>query len=299
MLAERYRAVRSFTLALTIGLGDEDCVVQSMPDASPTKWHLAHTTWFFERFVLARAMPERRPFHPRFDYLFNSYYEGVGDRHPRASRGMLTRPTLEEVRRYRNHVDDAMLKLLDDPRCGTEITLAVTLGLEHERQHQELLVTDIKHAFFCNPLRPAYRDPAPVTRADGAEPLSWTRFAEGVGWIGHDAKSGAFAFDNEQPRHRVFVEAFELASRPVTNAEYAEFILDSGYEKPELWLSDGWAKVRELGWKAPLYWVPLGPLRGLTPSVTARGPTAFTLHGERAIEPSAPVSHVSYYEADA
>ncbi len=293
MLAERYSAVRSVTTALTAPLSEEDCVVQSMPDASPAKWHLAHTTWFFETFVLARANPSYRPYHPQFAFLFNSYYEAVGERHPRAERGLLTRPRLSEVRRYREHVDGRMNDLLahDSPR--KELTDAVTLGLHHEQQHQELILTDIQHAFSKNPMRHAYRDPGKAPRRGGAmaPSLGWVTFPEGLTSVGHEAASSTFAFDNEQPRHRVFVEAFSLGNRLVTNSDYLEFMLDRGYARPELWLSDGWAACVANRWDAPFYWED--------PRRTQGQRNVFTLRGVHPLDPAAPVCHVSYYEADA
>jgi len=315
MLAEHFRAVRSFSTALAEPLRDEDCVVQSMPDASPTKWHLAHTTWFFETFVLVRALPQYRAFHPAYGFLFNSYYDAVGERHPRPERGLLTRPSLDEVRRYRAHVDDAMSELLalsDGPsrviQPGVDVAFATRLGLEHEQQHQELLLTDILHAFSCNPLRPAYRE-EPFTggaangnararegRAAGGPPtdLRWASFDEGLHSIGRDANDPTFAFDNERPRHRVFLDRFSLASRLVTNVEYLEFIADGGYAKPELWLADGWNEMRARQWTAPLYWEGGADERA---SVSER--SQFSLRGVHRLDPDAPVCHVSFYEADA
>jgi ergothioneine biosynthesis protein EgtB len=295
MLAEQYRAVRSLTTALAAPLSEEDSVVQSMPDASPTKWHLAHTTWFFENFVLSRAEPGYRPFHPQYAFLFNSYYDAVGSRHPRPERGLLTRPRLAEVRQYREHVDEAMLELLARSNGDrlAELVFIVTLGLHHEQQHQELLLTDIQHAFSRNPTHPAYRAPPQVPNVNGsATPLTWKGFPQGLYPIGHRRESESFAFDNEAPRHRVFFEAFSLGSRLVTNAEYAEFRLDGGYARPELWLSDGWAAARAGDWRAPLYW----EASASSGEVTLQ---AFTLYGLRPIDPHAPVCHVSYYEADA
>jgi ergothioneine biosynthesis protein EgtB len=293
MLAERYRAVRSFTTALSAPLSEEDAVVQSMPDASPAKWHLAHTTWFFETFVLARG-DAYRPFDARYAFLFNSYYEAVGDRHPRPERGLLTRPSLAEVKRYREHVDEAMLALLAQGDLPAELAFVVTLGLHHEQQHQELLLTDIQHAFSRNPMRPAYRDSsrAPAIGEHAPPSIAWHSFGEELRAIGHDRAKPGFAFDNESPRHRVFVEAFEMASRLVTNAEYAEFVLDGGYDRPEFWLSDGWTTTKGRGWRAPLYWER--PADGALDSFKT-----FTLYGQRPIDPHAPVCHVSYYEADA
>lgn len=318
MLAERFRAVRSFTTALAEPLRDEDCVVQSMPDASPTKWHLAHTTWFFETFVLARAVPRYRVFHDAYGFLFNSYYDAVGERHPRPERGLLTRPTLDEVRRYREHVDLAMTDLLSSAeglarviQPGVDVAFATRLGLEHEQQHQELLLTDILHAFSCNPLRPAYRgEPAPVSGDEGARSralaggapaagsaldLRWIAFDEGLRSVGRDRDDPTFAFDNERPRHRVFLDRFSLASRLVTNTEYLDFIADGGYTKPELWLSDGWNEMRARGWTAPLYWEHSeNESEG-----TSTHRSQFSLRGVHPLDPHAPVCHVSFYEADA
>jgi ergothioneine biosynthesis protein EgtB len=296
MLADTFRAVRSFTAAIAAPLNEEDSVVQSMPDASPTKWHLAHTTWFFETFVLARASSSYRPFDPRYAYLFNSYYDAVGDRHPRPERGLLTRPTLAEIARYREHVDEAMTTLLSRADSPAHLAFAVTLGLHHEQQHQELLLTDIQHAFSRNPLKPAYRDAsrAPGPAAAASPPLAWSDFPEGLYAIGKQADE-SFAFDNESPRHRVFVESFSLASRLVTNAEYAEFVFDGGYERPDHWLSDGFAALRAQGWKAPLYW----DISARDRADRMEAKQAFTLYGLRPIDPYAPVCHVSYYEADA
>jgi ergothioneine biosynthesis protein EgtB len=309
MLAERYRAVRASTMALASPLSDEDCTVQSMPDASPTKWHLAHTTWFFETFVLAPALSSFRPLEPAYAYLFNSYYEAVGDRYPRPQRGLITRPTMSEIRRYREHVDSIMLELL--ARWDAEMDegamaeapassprFAAVLGLHHEQQHQELLLTDIQHALFQNPLRPAYARPGAAVE-EGTPAESEVRaahtsqptlpFAEGLRAIGNEA-GGGFAFDNERPRHREFVEAFALGGRLVTNREYLGFILDGGYKRPELWLSDGWAVAQSQKWTAPLYWEE---------PITSGALRIFSLRGVRLADLSAPVCHVSFYEADA
>lgn len=318
MLAERFRAVRSFTTTLAAPLRDEDCVVQSMPDASPTKWHLAHTTWFFETFVLTPALPGYRVFHDAYGFLFNSYYDKVGDRHPRPERGLLTRPSLDEVRRYREHVDAAMGELLArsdgstrPTQAGIDVAFATRLGLEHEQQHQELLLTDILHAFSCNPLRPSYREPfgkgaeaddarrsavsGAVAAGERASGLRWQRFDEGLHAIGHDAADPAFAFDNERPRHRVFLDGFSLATRLVTNAEYLEFIADGGYARPELWLADGWNEMRARRWTAPLYWEEAENEKEGQPGDRSQ----FGLRGVHGIDPHAPVCHVSFYEADA
>jgi ergothioneine biosynthesis protein EgtB len=290
--------VRGLTERLCAPLSDEDCIVQSMPDASPVKWHLAHTTWFFETFVLGPACPGYRPFHPRFAYLFNSYYNAAGDRLPRPRRGLLTRPTLAEVYRYRRHVDGALRRLLRDG-AGPEAARRTLLGLHHEQQHQELILTDVKHAFSCNPLRPAYRArPEPGDRGKSQESGVrgqesgrgasgvWLPYAAGLRWLGH--KGGGFAFDNESPRHPVFVQAFQLSSCLVTCAEYRAFLEDGGHDRPELWLSDGWLASRSHGWGAPLYWE----------RVDGRW-WQLTLDGLRPLRDDEPVCHVSYYEADA
>jgi ergothioneine biosynthesis protein EgtB len=285
-LAARYRAVRRATEALCEPLAVEDYVIQSMPDASPVKWHLAHTSWFFETFVLTPYRPGYRPHHPQFAVLFNSYYNAVGPRWPRPQRGLLSRPTVAEVFRYRAHVDEQMTALLEAAAgdLAGRVADTLVLGLHHEQQHQELLLTDLKHALSANPLRPAYRDVAP--REGKAPDLEWHAFPAGVAWLGHDGDG--FAFDNESPRHRVFLEGFRLASRLVTNGEYLAFLSDGGYERPELWLSDGWAARQLHGWVAPLYW-----------EREAQGWLALTLEGPRPVDPGEPVCHVSYYEADA
>jgi ergothioneine biosynthesis protein EgtB len=285
-LAAAYKEVRCLTEGLCRPLAVDDYGVQSMPDASPPKWHLAHTTWFFETFVLAPACPDYRPFHPRFGYLFNSYYNALGDRLPRPHRGLLSRPTVEEVFRYRHHVDEHVRRLLRGRHPVTaELHSLLTLGLHHEQQHQELLLTDLLHAFGSNPLRPAYRERAPERPAP-AVPQRWADFPGGLRWIGHEGDD--FAYDNERPRHRVFVEPFLLASRLVTCGEYRAFLEDGGYRRPELWLSDGWDVRRARGWEAPLYWERQGEAWW-----------HLTLNGLQAVEDAAPVCHVSYYEADA
>jgi ergothioneine biosynthesis protein EgtB len=251
-----------------------------MPDASPVKWHLAHTSWFFETVILSRR-PGYKPFDPRFLYLFNSYYEALGPRHPRPRRGLLSRPALDEVLAWRAHIDAAMLDV-----CGDEsLAGAITLGLHHEQQHQELILTDIKHAFFSNPLLPAYR--AAARHAAAAEALEWREHAGGGAAIGHDG--AGFAFDNESPRHDVLLRPFRIASRPVSNGEYQAFIADGGYRRAEFWLSDGWARVQEEGWDAPLYWL----------KDDDGSESVFTLSGLQALGACAPVEHVSFYEAAA
>jgi ergothioneine biosynthesis protein EgtB len=298
---EAYRAVRAATLALAEPLSPEDCAVQSMPDASPAKWHLAHTTWFFEEFVLRTAIAGYEYHDERFRYLFNSYYNAVGPMHSRPHRGLLSRPTLQQVLAYRARIDERMSELLQGRALAPETLSIITLGLHHEQQHQELLLTDIKHLFSCNPLLPAYarqpersggnpekrqrRDtgqPAPTSRT--APALSYKRLEGGLVEIGHSGNG--FSFDNELPRHRTYTGAFRLANRPVTNGEYLEFVRAGGYENPLHWLSDGWTVVTHEGWKRPIYW---------SPSLDAE----FTLTGLRTLNPHSPVVHLSYYEADA
>ncbi|HEX4611878.1 MAG TPA: ergothioneine biosynthesis protein EgtB [Urbifossiella sp.] len=287
-LINRFGAVRAETERLCAPLATEDYQLQSMPDCSPPKWHLAHTAWFFETFVLAACVPDYRPFHPRFNYLFNSYYDAIGDRWPRPARGLLSRPTVAEVYAYRRAVDDRMITLLTAADDATLAAAApvVQLGLHHEQQHQELLLTDLKHAFGLNPLRPAYAPPAPARLGGDPPPLRWESYPPGVRRVGH-ARDG-FAFDNEGPAHSVYVHGFELASRPVCNGEFRAFIEDGGYDRPELWLSDGWAALRRDDWTAPLYWERDG-----------RSWSLFTLRGMRPLDPTEPVCHISYYEADA
>ena len=277
-LAARYAEVRGLTEALARPLSAEDQCVQSMPDASPVKWHLAHTTWFFERMILS-GMRGYEVFDPRYDALFNSYYLGLGTPYTRAQRGMLTRPSADEVLAYRAHVDRAMEKVLDDPARRD----LIVLGLHHEQQHQELLLTDIKHALSLNPLQPAYRPPV-LSAVEATPALAWIEHAGGIAEIGH--AGGGFAFDNEAPRHEVMLRPFRLASRPVSSGEYLAFMADGGYDKAELWLSDGWALAKAESWRAPLYW-------------RNGGREIFTLHGTRPLDPSEPVAHVSFYEAAA
>ncbi len=285
--ASGYRSVRRFSEALCAGLDPEDCVAQSMPDASPAKWHLAHTTWFFETFVLRAHQPHYAAFHPTFAFLFNSYYDGEGERHARPQRGALTRPLLGEVLAYRANVDERVGALLDESPDETraELLRVVEVGLHHEQQHQELILSDIKHLFAQNALLPAYRAPLPVTTRS-VPSLAFVEVPEGVYEIGHPSDS--FCFDNERPVHRVFVEACEIADRLITNGEFEAFIRDGGYRRPELWLDVGWATVQREGWNAPLYWRG-GP----------DGRSEFTLAGERALCDAEPVAHVSFLEADA
>ena len=286
-LARRYGEVRALSEKLAAPLSAEDQQVQSMPDVSPTKWHLAHVTWFFETFVLTPHLPAYTPFDPAYGYLFNSYYEGVGDRHPRPDRGLLSRPSVAEVIAYRAHVDEAMSRLFETlpDRAWPEPGELIELGLNHEQQHQELLLMDIKHVLSRNPLRPAYR-PRNTREAETALGMGWTEHEGGLGRLGDEGTG--FAFDNERPRHRVVLEDFRLADRAVTNGEYRAFVEDGGYEEPLLWLADGWATVQAEGWEAPLYWRE------------ADGEwSEFTLAGETALDDDAPVCHVSHYEAAA
>ena len=283
-LAEQYREVREATVALCSPLATEDYVVQSMPDASPAKWHLAHTSWFFEEFVLQQAGAAYEFHDPDFRFLFNSYYNAVGPMHTRASRGVLSRPTVQQVLDYRARVDERMSELLQNAsQLPAELAAIVTLGLHHEQQHQELIVTDIKHLFSCNPLLPAYvhKNPLPSRAAPA---LAFRSFDGGLESVGHTGTE--FCFDNEQPRHRVYLAPFALASRPVTNAEYLEFIRDDGYENAAHWLSDGWATVQREGWRRPIYW---------SDSLEEE----FTLRGLIALDPHTPATHLSCYEADA
>ena len=287
-LRARYADVRAATSGLAAPLSPEDQLVQSMPDASPTKWHLAHTSWFFETFVLSRFVPGYRAVDEKYAYLFNSYYEAVGARQPRPRRGAMTRPSLDEVRAYRDAIDERMDTFLDAPAGGAEGLDRIELGLHHEQQHQELILTDIHHALWSNPLRPAYRpDARPATPTSATAPvLEWTSHPGGLVEIGH--AGSAFSFDNEVPRHRVFLEPFQMGRRAVTAGDYLGFIEGGGYRRPDLWLSDGWAAVQEHGWTAPLYWEH-GP----------GGWSEFTLAGTQPLRLDAPVSHVSYYEAEA
>jgi ergothioneine biosynthesis protein EgtB len=283
-LAQHFHDIRETTVALAEPLSPEDCALQSMPDASPAKWHLAHTSWFFETFVLAPNVAGYRPFHPHFKVLFNSYYNAVGDKHPRAERGLISRPGLTEVLAYREHVDGQMHEFLQrDP--DPAVAAVAELGLHHEQQHQELILTDLKHLLSKNPLHPVYRKPWPLTTIYPRR-RGWIGYPEGIYEIGH--AGNGFAFDNEGPRHRAFVAGFELASHPVTHGDFLAFIADDGYRRPELWLSLGWDTVQANGWSAPLYGQQHDGVWH-----------TFTLHGLVEIDPNTPVCHVSYFEADA
>lgn len=288
-----YKTTRGRTEALCAPLEVDDFNIQTMADVSPLKWHIAHVTWFFETFILANYLKGYKSFHPRFHHLFNSYYETVGTFHPRSERGFLNRPTLDEVFSYRAYVDGAMADLLleNDHPDTDDILFLTRVGINHEQQHQELILTDLKHVFASNPLRPAYHDtdiPTAPTRAS-----DWLSFEGGVVEIGHPGKdASAFCYDNETPVHKVYLEPFGLASRPVTNGEFMAFMEDGGYGRSDLWLSEAWATVGtsigEEGWQAPLYW-----------EETDEGWAQMTLSGLRPVDRGAPVCHVSLYEADA
>jgi ergothioneine biosynthesis protein EgtB len=281
----RYARVREQSEQLCSTLTPEDCMVQSTPEASPVKWHLAHTTWFFETFLLEPHVRDYRPLNPDYRFLFNSYYNAVGERPLRQIRGMFSRPAFDEVLAYRRYVDRAMLKLLEHP--SAKIAELANIGLNHEQQHQELMVTDAKHALWTNPLRPAFRERPAPERADAA-PLKWLEFDGGISSVGHCGKE--FCFDNELPRHDVVLQPYSLASRLITNGEYLEFMRAGGYRRPELWLSDGWDVLRQQGWTAPLYWEEHDGEWEY-----------YTCTGTRRVQDDAevPVTHISYYEADA
>jgi len=287
-LRERYLSVRQATEELCAPLQAEDCVVQSMPDASPTKWHLAHTTWFFETFALKPACDTYRVFDPQFNYLFNSYYNLVGARHLRLNRGVLSRPTLVEIIAYRRFVDREIAKGLNRGEASelTKLIPIIELGLHHEQQHQELILTDIKHAFSRNPIRPAYKERQSLESATTTHEWTWLENQGGQFQIGHEGDG--FCYDNEMPKHDVILQAFRLASRLVTNAEYLSFMADEGYARPELWMSDGWDLVQKEKWVAPLYW-----------EKSDEGWQTMTLSGMYKVRGEEPVCHVSYYEADA
>ena len=286
-LLEPYRRVRTETERLCAPLAIEDYVIQAVPEVSPPKWHLAHTTWFFEQFLLLPLLPGYRAFHPQYGFLFNSYYETIGSFFPRPQRGLLSRPTVADVYRYRAHVDAAMIDLLTSRAQvqSSEVSSRTLLGLHHEQQHQELLLTDVKFNFALNPLRPIYRR---LDRSKtGVSPtVEWLRCWEGVKEIGFAGQG--FAYDNETPRHRILLNGYRLAARPVTNGEFLAFIEDGGYRRPELWLADGWTTVKERGWQAPLYWERIDNVWW-----------QFSLGGLWTLDDSEPVCHVSLYEADA
>jgi ergothioneine biosynthesis protein EgtB len=284
-LRARYRLTREFSEKLRETLEPEDCVVQTMPEASPVKWHLAHTSWFFETFVLKEALPDHKPIHAQYAYLFNSYYNAAGKMHCRPKRGLISRPTLRETLDYRRQVDGIMEAVFEKPAILEKFAPVIRLGIHHEQQHQELILTDIKHVFSENPLRPVFCERSTPEPAPGALE-SWLSFPAGVCEIGY--KGAGFHFDNEGPHHRQFVEAFQLMPRLVTNGEYLEFIEDGGYRRPEFWLSLGWYTVNEQRWEAPLYWEKHDGSWWV-----------FTLAGMRELDKDEPVCHVSYFEADA
>jgi ergothioneine biosynthesis protein EgtB len=295
-LLDHYRAVRAASLALTAPLSPEDLMVQSCPEASPAKWHLAHTTWFFETFVLREFLPGYHDFHPDFHWLFNSYYNSLGDMPAKSLRASFSRPPVADILAYRAHVDAGIDRLLESAP-NPEAARRITLGLHHEQQHQELIATDIKHALFTNPLHPAYLSPTTTPATDAiAPPLDWLTFTPGLTQIGfspNPADPESFSFDNETPRHTVFLAPFSLASRLVTCAEYLAFMDDNGYIRPELWLSEGWTTAREQAWQAPLYWQ--------RSPATASGWRIFTLHGFEPLDTlsETPVTHLSFFEAAA
>jgi len=284
---ERYHRVRSFSETICRPLATEDYVVQSMEDVSPPKWNLAHTSWFFETFLLKPFLKGYREFHPQFGFLFNSYYEAIGERHPRPRRGLLSRPTVEQVYSYRAHVDAAMRELLESANEATSerIVPLLELGLNHEQQHQELMLTDLKNILSINPLRPVYSE-RECEGSSAPAPLEWVEHRGGIVEIGYHG--AGFSFDNEAPRHEALVQPHRLASRPTTNGEYLEFIGDGGYRRPELWLSEGWNAVQENDWQAPLYW-----------EHSDGRWTTFTLAGMQPLRKDEPVCHVSFFEADA
>jgi ergothioneine biosynthesis protein EgtB len=295
-ILSRYKAARRATLELTSPLSPEDMMVQSCPEASPVKWHLAHTSWFFETFVLTEFLAGYTPFHSDFRWLFNSYYNALGEMPEKKLRSSFSRPSLDQILAYRAHVDAGIARLLEHP-AEDDAARRILLGIEHEQQHQELIATDIKHALFTNPLHPAYRKRTTSVLNDRiAPPLNWIDFAPGLTQIGvtpDPTSTEAFAFDNETPRHPVYIAPFRLATRLVTCAEYLAFIEQSGYTRPELWLSEGWTTMRSAGWQAPLYWQ--------RDSATKSGWSIYTLHGLVPLDDlsETPVCHLSFFEADA
>jgi len=286
--AERYRDIRDSSARYCAPLAIEDYGLQAMADTSPAKWHLAHTSWFFETFLLKPFVPGYTPFHPQFEYLFNSYYNGIGEQFPRPQRGLLSRPTVSEVYAYRAHVDNAMLALLDSAdSCAPDVRARIELGLQHEMQHQELFFTDIKYNFAQNPLAPVYQPHEGAWQVAAADPLTWHSHAGGIALVG--ARSGEdFCFDNETPRHQCLLEPFQLASRPLSNADVLAFVEDGGYTNAALWLSDGWAHARQHDWQHPLYWQQRDGVW-----------FEFTLHGLQPLDPHRIACHLSAYEADA
>jgi len=287
-LLNSYKKVRSFSHKLAKPLSKEDYVVQSMPDVSPTKWHLAHTSWFFEAFVLSKIINKYRSLHPQYNFLFNSYYVQVGERHSRPKRGLISRPTVDEVFEYREYVDKNMLKVFKntDEKKFKKFAEIIEIGIHHEQQHQELIVTDIKHVLSENPLFPIYKKSKDSKNSKNITQLHWVNFEGGIHTIGNEGDK--FGYDNEFPVHKMYIEPFLLASRLVTNGEYMEFINNGGYSKPELWLSDGWNTVSSNNWNAPLYWIKNG-----------NNWNQFTLGGLKKIDINQPVCHLSFYETEA
>lgn len=287
-LSDSYRKTRELSRELASPLSTEDYVVQSMPDVSPTKWHLAHTSWFFEEFVLSKVYPRYRSLHPQYSFLFNSYYVQAGERHCRPKRGLISRPTVTEVYSYRSYVDDAVRSLFKDLKNEKFFKIApvIQTGINHEQQHQELILTDIKHVFSQNPLHPVYKKPRRPLRNTAKVRQFWMDIRGGIYEIGNNGRD--FGYDNEFPRHKMYIEPFSISSKLITNAEYIKFINDGAYLRPELWLSDGWNAVQENGWNAPLYW-----------EKADNKWYSFTLHGFTRIDPDEPVSHISFYEAEA
>ncbi len=288
-LLNNYLQVRRASDRICQPLATEDYIIQSMPDVSPPKWHLAHTTWFFETFLLVPYLPGYKVFHPQFGYLFNSYYEAIGARHPRSDRGLLSRPTVASVYEYREYVDTAMTQLIESILPHPELVSSIVLGLHHEQQHQELLLTDIKHILGTNPLHPIYRVPNVDRSSSNSRQYrthQWLEYPSGLVSIGHDRDS--FAFDNESPRHQVYLQEYRLADRLVTNGEYLEFIQASGYQQPQHWLAEGWMTVQTQQWRSPLYWEQIDGQWWV-----------MTLGGLCQIDEHEPVCHVSFYEADA
>ncbi|MBT4740374.1 MAG: ergothioneine biosynthesis protein EgtB [Rhodospirillaceae bacterium] len=286
-----FEETRALTEALATPLSAEDQTIQSMPDASPVKWHRAHTTWFFETFVLAPTVRDYEVFDTNYGYLFNSYYEAIGARHPRSERGLLTRPGAAEIGKYRSYVNEAIIALIKN--CSddiwNEINASLILGINHEQQHQELLLMDVLHAFSCNPIEPAYAGTTPLPAHDSVS-QTWTEFPGGITEIGFDGTTESeFAFDNEGPRHEVLLRPYRIGNRLITNQEWLNFIDDDGYKRPEFWLADGWSHVQSNEWEAPLYWR----------KDSLDHWSAFGLRGRQPLDPDAPVTHVSYYEADA
>jgi len=288
-LTERFAEIREVSMRLVQPLEKEDFIIQSHPDVSPAKWHIAHTTWFFERMILKEFKSGYQEFNPTFDFLFNSYYNSIGPYQPRHERGVLSRPTVDEVIAYRNYVDGQIHELLSEPHSSEtkkELVKLIEMGLQHEQQHQELILMDVKYNFFVNPLLPVYLETEEISGSERSE-HAFVEFEGGLIEIGHNGEG--FSFDNERPRHKVWLEPFQLATEPVTNGQYLEFIKSGGYEKPEYWLSDGWNVVKENNWKAPLYWLKNEEDEW----------EIYTLSGVKKLDPSEPVSHVSFYEADA